>query len=744
MRSLLLVVPAVVFVGCSTPLSSDVTSTPTDGGAGADVTGDLTPTDIFVGDGTGPFDGGGDVALPHDSTVPPADGVEPPEEIAPDICQPDCAAKDCGGDGCGGSCGECGEFAECNVDGLCVAVSCTSSKDCPGDLVCYKELGFCVECAADEDCGEGQLCSPDFACFTPVVCDSDKDCKEVDGVCDKEAGICVDCLAHVDCVSEKHCFQKYCIDDICVGGTSGCDGNAVAVCNEEGSAWLDPVPCLATQYCEEAACFDQVCPPDQIYCDGNVLNTCDEIGKEVIEGIDCSGQDLICYAGECKDLVCTPLAHFCPDPVTKAVCAESGMDFQAVACGEGTFCDAGECVPWACQPGELTCNAAGTHFSECNEYGSGPLPDGVDCAAEGLCCVDGECVDPPDEICDGGDNNCNGDVDEGCDDDDDGWCDADMLFAGASSTCPSGWGDCDDEETTVNPGTAEVLGDGLDNDCDGFLDEIGQCPGQCTGHSVEAYLCALEMCFQPEVMEAAFVSPSGDNIDSAWEAVNHFGNAGNGLAPKAGNSYGLLACGPATGTSHSTDLPSGTATPDPFAKDGYSTYDNVELRLKLKAPDGALGFSVDYIFMSVEYEEYIGTTFNDKFYIFLTAPESTLEEKTVINYAACSNPDAYYDVIDGVTGEKYCYIAINTAYSEPCSDVSTDISGTGFECGAPDSKHGSSTGWLTTRWGIESGEEFELVFHIHDASDGIYDSEVVLDNFQWLFLPFQPGTTPWQ
>ncbi|MEE9308418.1 MAG: hypothetical protein V3V57_12925, partial [Spirochaetia bacterium] len=50
--------------------------------------------------------------------------------------------------------------------------------------------------------------------------------------------------------------------------------------------------------------------------------------------------------------------------------------------------------------------------------------------------------------------------------------------------------------------------------------------------------------------------------------------------------------------------------------------------------------------------------------------------------------------------------------------------GTGFDA------HGS-TGWLRTGWPIRGGERFTLTFSIHDEGDGIYDSLVILDNFQW-------------
>jgi hypothetical protein len=342
------------------------------------------------------------------------------------------------------------------------------------------------------------------------------------------------------------------------------------------------------------------------------------------------------------------------------------------------------------------------------------------------------------EVCDDVDNDCDQNTDEGCDEDGDGWCNIHVPVIGFPAICPFGPGDCFDGSEAVNPGMLEDPSDGVDNNCNGEVDEPIQCPGQCTGHTVDAYLCALEMCFGPAVISAQFQSPTNDNINNAWEAVSHFGSANNDLAPWGGNSYGLLASGPATGTSHSSDLSGGSSKSDPYAKDGYSTFDNVEFKVVLKAPTNALGFSIDYIFFSEEYEEYIGTSFNDKFYILLKAPNTTGNQWKVVNTTACSNPNSYYDIMDN--GQKLCYIAINTAFSEPCSNPQTNIQGTGYECGPADSAHGSSTGWLVTSHEIQGQEQFELIFHIHDSSDGIFDSEVILDNFHWLSQPFTPGT----
>lgn len=73
------------------------------------------------------------------------------------------------------------------------------------------------------------------------------------------------------------------------------------------------------------------------------------------------------------------------------------------------------------------------------------------------------------EICNGQDDDHDGNVDEGCDDDGDGFCDSRMIVA-PGAACLQGGGDCADDNATVHPGERESC-NGLDDDCDGVADE---------------------------------------------------------------------------------------------------------------------------------------------------------------------------------------------------------------------------------------------------------------------------------
>jgi hypothetical protein len=152
------------------------------------------------------------------------------------------------------------------------------------------------------------------------------------------------------------------------------------------------------------------------------------------------------------------------------------------------------------------------------------------------------------ELCDGIDNDCDGDVDEAGlpvfrDIDGDGVGSASDVFFVCSFAIPDGYaltaGDCDDNSATVAPGSPELCNE-LDDDCDGQVDELtGEfwyVDEDGDGYGTEE---TIRACFQP----GSSASATGD-CDDRRAAINP-GAAGDACDPVEidADCDGVIDCG---------------------------------------------------------------------------------------------------------------------------------------------------------------------------------------------------------
>jgi len=211
-----------------------------------------------------------------------------------------------------------------------------------------------------------------------------------------------------------------------------------------------------------------------------------------------------------------------------------------------------------------------------------------------------------------------------------------------------------------------------------------------------AYASPTDMATAMEIDPNDVAGSSFVGDASAWTIANNFGVINPTQSTTMTHLYtGSIGVAPQPGT----DLGS-----------WGETNDRTTLTLTLNAPASAQSARFDFYFLSAEYPEYVGTSYNDKF------------EANISSSAWSGN--AAIDSLGNM-------VSINTLFFSVVDSAS--LSGTGFDIVDPYSGqiHGGGTGWLSLLFPVSPGETVTVEFTVYDVSDGIYDSAVLLDNFEW-------------
>ena len=448
-----------------------------------------------------------DVVVPDVPVEPEIDLFIPPDENTPlavfgDPCMAD---EDCETEICVH--GECSLYCveEC-PDGyfcanytsapesffVCMPVALTSCLPCSGDADCQPYVGlnaYCIDYGIEGDfcgigCNEDADCGNGYSCLSTTSLDGEEVsvCKRKTGVCNCsnyaiETGISSVCLIGNEigsCVGERYCTEEGLIEcqgeaateEVCDGLDNDCDGVvddkiAAADCSVENDIGV----CSGKLVCVDGEELCDALIPTEELCD-KVDNNCD---GEVDEGFtDDNGNGILdCLEGDSDEDGVVDADDNCID-VPNADQTNSDND------GDGDACDT-------------------------DDDNDGAL-DEVDCMP-----LNPQVSPDVEEQCNGMDDNCNGETDEGyLDSNNDGTkdcmepdSDGDAVFD-YEDNCPNkanpsqqdydqdGAGDkCDDDDdadgtpdvddcapldASIYPG-AEELCNGKDDDCNGEVDE---------------------------------------------------------------------------------------------------------------------------------------------------------------------------------------------------------------------------------------------------------------------------------
>ena len=468
--------------------------------------------------------------------------------------------------------------------------------------------------------------------------------------------------------------------------------------------------------------------------------------------------------------ISTPTGPSCSVPNDGCPCATPG---ESVVCGEVKSVSGSgvECVHGyrtCTEKGWSACDRLGTTTTQslpmttqglgtstvcvnnpcdpyCNVYDD--TPTGVD-AGTSFTLNDGGLTLTGQGSCEGANN---------VDDDGDGWTELE--------------GDCNDCSKVINPGAYEYAGNGYDDDCNGVIDDaVTSCDSSLSlaTSSGDDFAKAIDLC--------TFTTASATGSAKTWGVISgtsklvradatnapksaqygvmsYFGNSANNGA-KRGSNLAVFSSGTARYTgqtsfvtpkgwcgSYDAQTTSTVPCSNAWNKNGCSAgtpgNDSSGLTFQVRVPTNAQCMSFRFHYFSSEYPEWVCTAYNDAFVAMLTSAQMTTgtgccgtapNVNCNISYGANFTPVSVNNNLFTVPGCSNCTSAV--------------LSGTGYDSSCSGYIKGGSTGWLYSFAPVKPGEIATFHASVWDTGDHVWDSSVVVDDWEWYPGSCSIGTSP--
>ena len=308
-----------------------------------------------------------------------------------------------------------------------------------------------------------------------------------------------------------------------------------------------------------------------------------------------------------------------------------------------------------------------------------------------------------------------------------------------------------------------VCRDNTDNDCDKKIDELPTpCddPAKLNQNDPYHYARAMELCDTdhkcgieskcPGKLKCVngqcsrmVIASFNSKADKRARAIaTRFAQNGP-FTPKFGKSFVILSSGLAnydpkkTCPQSGTNLSSSNTFTDPDPKDKTPANDYIHLSLNILVPTNAQSFDFDFHFFSAEYPEWVGSKYNDTFWVQMKSQKFNGNISFDKNGTPIRINNAFFSICDPSASKPQT--------AKMCTKPSSVLTGTGYakDCGYSYEATGGSTDWLHTTAPVTPGEIITLTFSIFDKGDHILDSSVLIDNFRWKLTPaLKPVTGP--